>query len=659
MWTDSWNSGVPSDQTIVAEIAEFIRKFKRDFRERIDSFIPVGAIFEWPTETCPDGFAESDGTSLAVASYPELFAKYGYKFGGSGANFNIIDMRGIFPRAFPGDETGIDLDADNAVSCNGDVSGTAITNISGLAGCPRIGATITGTGVLADTTITAFPSFDSEGIPTAITISQAATTGTDIDFTIDNKINGSYGYDANKTHSHGYVSGEGYPDYNAGYLFSAYRAPGVSTDTALSGGSESRPKNTSIMYVVRTKTFNTATFTNTWDETVPEDDVLDAVSEAGKVDNLIRQLRLDIRERILKFFPVGLVMKWTSDLMPPGFMECKPGTSLLRSEYPVLYGVIGTTYGAEDSTHFSLPPYSGRFLRGWNHGKSSGLYDPDAATRTAVTATGATMTAGDHVGTEQEDENKSHLHSYLNLYWFAAGTWILVGAGIHNEIDADTESVGTENRPKNVNAKYIIRTDGMDVIGDDYDYIRAWYEDYPVDTTRMGRIALELRKLKKDIEERIYNMFAPGLFIWWPGDDTPEGYADMDGSELSRTTYSTLFEWIGDMYGPGDGDTTFNLPNIQGFFVRAQDSGSGIDEGTRTERPDGLGGDYNGTFEDDDILAHVHVYKKHERALASLGYLYGANTNDIDETTSNSPARTVDGHPKNIYLRPLIRTQAI
>lgn len=41
-----------------------------------------------------------------------------------------------------------------------------------------------------------------------------------------------------------------------------------------------------------------------------------------------------------------------------------------------------------------------------------------------------------------------------------------------------------------------------------------------------------------------------------------------DGSEISRSTYSELFEVFGETYGAGDGETTFNLPDFRGAFLR-------------------------------------------------------------------------------------------
>lgn len=43
----------------------------------------------------------------------------------------------------------------------------------------------------------------------------------------------------------------------------------------------------------------------------------------------------------------------------------------------------------------------------------------------------------------------------------------------------------------------------------------------------------------------------------------PEKWLLCDGSEVSRETYSDLFNAIGEIYGVGDGSTTFNLPDMR------------------------------------------------------------------------------------------------
>lgn len=58
-------------------------------------------------------------------------------------------------------------------------------------------------------------------------------------------------------------------------------------------------------------------------------------------------------------------------------------------------------------------------------------------------------------------------------------------------------------------------------------------------------------------------MLAGSIFMF-AGSTAPEGFLICDGSAVSRTTYSTLYDAIGDMYGSGDGSTTFNVPDLVG-----------------------------------------------------------------------------------------------
>lgn len=55
-----------------------------------------------------------------------------------------------------------------------------------------------------------------------------------------------------------------------------------------------------------------------------------------------------------------------------------------------------------------------------------------------------------------------------------------------------------------------------------------------------------------------------GIEFYGPKNKIPTGFLICDGSAISRTTYSDLFELIGTTYGTGDGSTTFNLPDYQG-----------------------------------------------------------------------------------------------
>lgn len=100
-----------------------------------------------------------------------------------------------------------------------------------------------------------------------------------------------------------------------------------------------------------------------------------------------------------------------------------------------------------------------------------------------------------------------------------------------------------------------------------------------------------------------------GSEMLWPLATPPTGYLEEDGSAISRTTYAALFAVIGTSYGPGDGSTTFNLPDARGEHIRIWDHGAGRDPdaASRTDRGDGTTGDNPGTRQADQIESHTHT----------------------------------------------------
>ena len=59
-----------------------------------------------------------------------------------------------------------------------------------------------------------------------------------------------------------------------------------------------------------------------------------------------------------------------------------------------------------------------------------------------------------------------------------------------------------------------------------------------------------------------------GMVMEYAGSSAPNGWLFCTGVPVSRAQYAELFGVIGTTYGPGDGATTFNLPNTQGKTVR-------------------------------------------------------------------------------------------
>ena len=55
-------------------------------------------------------------------------------------------------------------------------------------------------------------------------------------------------------------------------------------------------------------------------------------------------------------------------------------------------------------------------------------------------------------------------------------------------------------------------------------------------------------------------------------DSIPNGWLLCDGSAVNRGGYGELFSLIGETYGAGDTTTTFNVPNLQEWFIKSVDS---------------------------------------------------------------------------------------
>ena len=66
-----------------------------------------------------------------------------------------------------------------------------------------------------------------------------------------------------------------------------------------------------------------------------------------------------------------------------------------------------------------------------------------------------------------------------------------------------------------------------------------------------------------------------GILLPYAGDIPPDGWLLCNGDAVSRSDYSTLFAAIGSTYGVGDGETTFNLPDLRGRMPMGLDNMGG------------------------------------------------------------------------------------
>jgi len=131
-----------------------------------------------------------------------------------------------------------------------------------------------------------------------------------------------------------------------------------------------------------------------------------------------------------------------------------------------------------------------------------------------------------------------------------------------------------------------------------------------------------------------------GSIMAFGNPSTPIGFLPCDGGEVSRVTYAELFNAIGTNYGIGDGSTTFNLPDLEGQFLRGWSSDASVD-------PDGPR--EAGTTQLDAMQGHRHSQGLKESPLsgASASSVAGANANQTDLGTIGDPITDgVNGTPR-------------
>lgn len=108
---------------------------------------------------------------------------------------------------------------------------------------------------------------------------------------------------------------------------------------------------------------------------------------------------------------------------------------------------------------------------------------------------------------------------------------------------------------------------------------------------------------KKYVDDQISNIVIPipvltGSIIAYGGTNQPSGYLRCNGQAVSRSTFSDLFTAIAVRFGPGDGSTTFNVPDLRSEFIRGADNMGG-DRGLP-------GGNLPGATQGDVFKEHNH-----------------------------------------------------
>lgn len=139
----------------------------------------------------------------------------------------------------------------------------------------------------------------------------------------------------------------------------------------------------------------------------------------------------------------------------------------------------------------------------------------------------------------------------------------------------------------------------------------------------------------------------PGAVMPFAMNSAPSGWLAADGSTVSRATFSVLFAAIGTLYGVGDGSTTFNLPDLRGYFVR----------GTGTNS-DGTSSGAFAAKQADQFQGHVHGGVPHyghntlsQNNAPTANWNVAVNTaGPLSDGINGTPRVGAETRPRNIAM---------
>jgi microcystin-dependent protein len=131
-----------------------------------------------------------------------------------------------------------------------------------------------------------------------------------------------------------------------------------------------------------------------------------------------------------------------------------------------------------------------------------------------------------------------------------------------------------------------------------------------------------------------------GGIALYAGSDVPTGWLLCNGAEISREDYKRLFDVISTTYGVGNGNTTFNLPDLRGRFPLGLDNmgGTSADVVTATEA-DTLG-ESGGADEVALTTAQMPQHRHQMRVLSDSQQLnaFSSTLNDVNPNPSKGTA---------------------
>ncbi len=143
-----------------------------------------------------------------------------------------------------------------------------------------------------------------------------------------------------------------------------------------------------------------------------------------------------------------------------------------------------------------------------------------------------------------------------------------------------------------------------------------------------------------EVDALLAALLPAGSMIDFGGGAVPDGYLGCDGSNVSRTTYATLFAATGTTWGAGDGATTFALPDSR-RRVAVGSGGSGTS--TLANSVGSTGGEETHTLQTSEIPASLTVSDSghvHNQRAQTSADVVGSTELTMDDG-GGSPVNTI------------------
>lgn len=149
---------------------------------------------------------------------------------------------------------------------------------------------------------------------------------------------------------------------------------------------------------------------------------------------------------LLELFPPGIIVPYSNSVPPPGYLACD-GRSYSITQYSLLFGVIGYTFGGSGS-FFSVPDTRDQFIRGASVSRAVGTIEESRIKihdhKFNFPETGLLNDNFELIGFKSEQQDG-------DLVNVPQTTSFIFGLGQNNK------DFGDEMRPKNIRFLFIIK----------------------------------------------------------------------------------------------------------------------------------------------------------------------------------------------------------